>query len=156
MRDRPGSYGLVWANGGYCTKHAFGVYSTTPPRKGVRLDEGAIQAEIDALPTVELADKADATGAATVEAYTVMHTRDGIPERVSHPVARELFLEERVRRMVRQLPPRPRMVVTLRYQEDLDPSEIAALLNMSINTVKSDLRRSLAVLRTKLAHVEAI
>ena len=56
----------------------------------------------------------------------------------------------------RQLPPRPRMVMTLKYQEDLDPSDIAALLNVPINTVKSDLRRSLAVLRHKLAHVEAV
>ncbi len=30
LRDRPGELGLVWANGGYCTKHAFGVYSTSP------------------------------------------------------------------------------------------------------------------------------
>jgi RNA polymerase sigma-70 factor (ECF subfamily) len=81
---------------------------------------------------------------------------DVVPERVSHPVSREVFLEDRVRRMVRQLPPRPRMVMTLKYQEDLDPSDIAVLLNVSINTVKSDLRRSLAVLRHKLAHVEAV
>ena len=30
LRERPGEYGLVWANGGFATKHAFGVYSTTP------------------------------------------------------------------------------------------------------------------------------
>ncbi len=80
LRHRPGSYGLVWANGGYVTKHSFGVYSTTPPASGTRLDAGAIQAEIDALPTVELAEAADAAGAATVEAYTVMHDREGTPE----------------------------------------------------------------------------
>jgi acetyl-CoA C-acetyltransferase len=80
LRDRPGSYGLVWANGGYVTKHSFGVYSTTPPEGGTQLDGGAIQDEIDVLPTVELAEAADAAGAATVEAYTVMHDRDGSPE----------------------------------------------------------------------------
>ena len=27
LREQPGEHGLVWANGGYATKHAFGVYS---------------------------------------------------------------------------------------------------------------------------------
>jgi RNA polymerase sigma-70 factor (ECF subfamily) len=35
----------------------------------------------------------------------------------------------------------------LRYQEDLDPTEIAESLDMPINTVKSHLKRSLATLR---------
>ena len=39
------------------------------------------QAEIDAMPRRDLAAPADAAGDATVEAYTVMHTRDGEPER---------------------------------------------------------------------------
>ena len=30
LRDRPGAKGLVWANGGYVTKHSFGVYATEP------------------------------------------------------------------------------------------------------------------------------
>jgi DNA-directed RNA polymerase specialized sigma24 family protein len=38
----------------------------------------------------------------------------------------------------------------LRYQEELEPSEIADVLKMSINTVKSHLRRSLAALRKGL------
>jgi RNA polymerase sigma-70 factor (ECF subfamily) len=42
------------------------------------------------------------------------------------------------------------MVMLLRYQEDLDPSEIADALNMPLNTVKSHLRRSLALLRARL------
>ena len=42
------STGLVWANGGYATKHAFGVYGTDPPDGGFRHDDP--QAEIDALP----------------------------------------------------------------------------------------------------------
>jgi acetyl-CoA C-acetyltransferase len=80
LRERPGAHGLVWANGGYVTKHAFGVYSTTPPSDGLKLDGGAVQADIDALPTIELAEEADAAGPATVEAYTVMHGREGSPE----------------------------------------------------------------------------
>jgi DNA-directed RNA polymerase specialized sigma24 family protein len=46
------------------------------------------------------------------------------------------------------------MVVLLRYQEDLDPSEIAGILNMSISTVKSRLHRSLAFLRGRLEQQE--
>lgn len=42
------------------------------------------------------------------------------------------------------------MVVVLRYQEDLDPSEIAQAMSIPLNTVKSHLRRSLAVLRARL------
>ena len=36
-------------------------------------------------------------------------------------------------------------------QEDLEPAEIAGLLDMPVNTVKSHLRRSLALLRDKLS-----
>ena len=78
LRSDPGELGLVWANGGYATKHAFGIYSTEPPVHGFRSDHP--QAEIDALPHRELAEMADAAGPATVEAYTVMHSREGEPE----------------------------------------------------------------------------
>jgi RNA polymerase sigma-70 factor (ECF subfamily) len=81
---------------------------------------------------------------------------DVLPERGLQPAPREVFLEARLRQLVRNLPPRPRMVVTLRYQEDLDPSEIAATLNVPLNTVKSDLRRSVAVLRARLLSPEAV
>lgn len=56
-----------------------------------------------------------------------------------------------LRRMIATLPEKPRLVVTLRYQEDLDPTEIAAVLDMPLNTVKSHLRRSLAILREKVS-----
>ena len=35
LRDRPGRTGLVWANGGYVTKHSFGVYGTEPAAAGL-------------------------------------------------------------------------------------------------------------------------
>ncbi len=80
LRERPGEFGLVWANGGYATKHSFGVYSTVAPGDaGFRHDKP--QDAIDALPRRELALPADAAGPATVEAYTVMFSRDGAPER---------------------------------------------------------------------------
>ena len=80
LRSRPGELGFVWGNGGYTTKHAFGVYSTEPPVSGFR--QAHPQAEIDALPTRELVTGADAAGPVTIEAYTVMHGRDGAPETV--------------------------------------------------------------------------
>jgi acetyl-CoA C-acetyltransferase len=78
LRAAPGELGLVWANGGYVTKHSFGIYSTAPPTNGFRSDRP--QAEIDALPHRDLAGPADAAGPAIIEAYTVMHSRDGEPE----------------------------------------------------------------------------
>lgn len=77
LRAQPGEYGLVWANGGYATKHALGVYSTTPPT-GFRHEKP--QDEIDALPRRDLASPADAAGSATIESHTVMFSRDGTPE----------------------------------------------------------------------------
>ncbi len=47
--------------------------------------------------------------------------------------------------------PEARAVVLLRYQDDLDPVDIAALLEMPLNTVKSHLRRSLQWLREQCA-----
>jgi acetyl-CoA C-acetyltransferase len=80
LRATPGTNGLVWANGGYTTKHSFGVYSTTAPSSPFR--HAYPQDEIDAMPSRELALPADAEGPATIEAYTVMHDRDGLPEQV--------------------------------------------------------------------------
>lgn len=60
------------------------------------------------------------------------------------------FLESRLQQLIAMLPPRARLVIVMRYQEDLDPSEIAHALSMPVNTVKSHLRRALAVLRARL------
>ena len=73
---------------------------------------------------------------------------------VSEPAApvkpSDPLLQETLRRFVATLPATPRLIVTLRYQEDLDPTEIAAVLEMPLNTVKSHLRRSLTILREKV------
>ncbi|MEE3067984.1 MAG: hypothetical protein VX322_01485, partial [Actinomycetota bacterium] len=72
--------GLVWANGGFVTKHAFGTYSTTPPSQDFRHAEP--QDEIDALPKAGWADAETASHDTTthIEAYTVMHGRTSQPE----------------------------------------------------------------------------
>ena len=63
---------------------------------------------------------------------------------------RDPLLQRRLRALLAQLPPAPRAVMLLRYQEDLSPNEIAQTLSMSINTVKSHLKRSLATLRERI------
>ena len=47
-----------------------------------------------------------------------------------------------------------RMVIVLRYQEDLDPEDIAAALHIPVNTVKSQLQRALQMLREKAGAVK--
>jgi RNA polymerase sigma-70 factor, ECF subfamily len=60
------------------------------------------------------------------------------------------FLSERLRQSVAQLGEKHRMVIVLRYQEELELSEIAEVLDMPINTVKSTLHRAIEKLRGKL------
>jgi RNA polymerase sigma-70 factor (ECF subfamily) len=76
---------------------------------------------------------------------------DDVPEPSIDASENDLFLSEMLRRVVDTLPEKARLVVILRYQEDLDPGEIADVLDMPLNTVKSHLRRSLSTLRDKLS-----
>jgi acetyl-CoA C-acetyltransferase len=76
LRARPGSFGLVTANGNYVTKHSFGVYSTTSVEGTWRRESPSVlQRELDALPKAPFAEHA--AGAATIETYTVMHDKAG-------------------------------------------------------------------------------
>jgi RNA polymerase sigma-70 factor, ECF subfamily len=76
---------------------------------------------------------------------------DEAPEPAVNPPEPDPVLRERLQEMVTSLPAKPRMVVVLRYQEELELHEIAEILGMPINSVKSSLRRSLATLREKIA-----
>jgi RNA polymerase sigma-70 factor, ECF subfamily len=62
----------------------------------------------------------------------------------------DALLERELGRRLLELAPAARAVMVLRYQEDLDPTQIATALDMSINTVKSHLKRSLATLRERM------
>ncbi len=76
---------------------------------------------------------------------------DDVPEPASAaPAGADPMLSDRLRRLVASLPEKARMVVVLRYMEDLEPVEIADALGMPVRTVKSHLQRSLALLREKL------
>lgn len=57
------------------------------------------------------------------------------------------FLARKLGRMMQRLPAQQRLAITMRYQEGLEPSEIGAVLDLPLNTVKSHLRRGLAALR---------
>jgi RNA polymerase sigma-70 factor (ECF subfamily) len=74
----------------------------------------------------------------------------GVAEPAALSQETDPWLAQRLRSMIASLPIVPRTVVVLRYQEDLMPEEIAALLAMPVATVKSHLQRSLKVLRAKM------
>ena len=68
-----GEMGYVHANGGYSTKQACGIYGSSPPTKPFRRVN--VQSEIDENPLREVDETPK--GTATIEAYTVMHNREG-------------------------------------------------------------------------------
>jgi RNA polymerase sigma-70 factor (ECF subfamily) len=57
------------------------------------------------------------------------------------------LMSRELTRLLGELAPHPRAVMLLRYQEDRDVAEIAAMLDMPVNTVKSHIKRSLTALR---------
>jgi RNA polymerase sigma-70 factor (ECF subfamily) len=60
------------------------------------------------------------------------------------------LLNRRLRQLIATLPEKPRIVMVLRYQEDLTPEEISEVLEIPVGTVKSHLQRSLGMLREKI------
>lgn len=74
-RLNPSDKGLITANGGFLTKHAFGVYSATPPSQDFQFAD--VQSEVDAMPTRESLDNFN--GKVVIESYTVMYG-GGMPQ----------------------------------------------------------------------------
>jgi RNA polymerase sigma-70 factor (ECF subfamily) len=78
-------------------------------------------------------------------------------EDVQGPVASgaedDPMLRRRLLEIVASLPEKARAVVVLRYQQELEPREIAATLDMPLGTIKSHLQRALAMLRDKVTRV---
>lgn len=73
----PGTVGLVSANGGYLTKHSFGLYGTQPPAAEFRWED--VQSTVDAEPA-RVAEE-EWAGVGTVETWTTPFSRDGVPEK---------------------------------------------------------------------------
>ena len=69
LRAEPGARGFVTGNGGYLSKHSFGVYSTEAPSGGFKYARP--QEELDALPEREVVDDYPQTASMT-EAQTLL------------------------------------------------------------------------------------
>lgn len=83
LRADPGARGLVTGNGGYLSKHAFGVYSTAPPERPFRHED--LSEQVDALPGREVAP--GYAGPVAIEAYCVAYDTDGRPA-IGHTACR--------------------------------------------------------------------
>ncbi|GAS98610.1 acetyl-CoA acetyltransferase, partial [Mycolicibacterium canariasense] len=70
MRDKPGQFALVGANGGIASKYSVGIYSTEPA-DWVPDRSAELQGEVAGYPAVAVTEQAD--GAATIETYTVRY-----------------------------------------------------------------------------------
>jgi acetyl-CoA C-acetyltransferase len=70
MREAPGQFGFVGANGGIMSKYSVGIYSTEPVEWRTDRSEDLKQ-EIAALPKVPVSRNPD--GAATIETYSVRY-----------------------------------------------------------------------------------
>jgi len=70
MRDKPGRFGFVGANGGIMSKYSVGIYSTSPV--DWRVSRSAeLNTEVAALPTVPVVKEFDGAGA--IETYSVRY-----------------------------------------------------------------------------------
>jgi acetyl-CoA C-acetyltransferase len=77
LAQAPGTRGLITANGGYLTKHAFGVYSAEPPPADFRWED--VQEAVDREPTRRAI--ADFEGVGTLETWTASFDRNGRPDK---------------------------------------------------------------------------
>jgi RNA polymerase sigma-70 factor (ECF subfamily) len=89
----------------------------------------------------------------------VLPILDGLLESISaiqNSVLQELLRQERqntIQEIVGKLPPEQRVVVILRYTEELSYEEIAEIVGCSPGTVASRLNRAHRVLERRLAHL---
>ena len=62
----------------------------------------------------------------------------------------DCFAQQRVREALADLPAKQKVVLVLRFQEELELPEIARTLGIPLNTVKSHLRRGVEAVRRRL------
>jgi len=112
-RRQPGDYVLVGANGGMLSKYSVGIYSTRPtPRAWVQDASARLQQELDTAPSPGIAVSPE--GWATVETYTLIHTKHAPPTSVV--VAR---LESGGQRFLANIDPRD--TAALKLLQDGEP-----------------------------------
>jgi acetyl-CoA C-acetyltransferase len=129
VRATPGMRGMVTANGNYVTKQSGGIYSTTPPEKPFApKPPKTYQARIDAEkgpPVIETA-----SGAATIETYTVMHDRKG-------PSYAILFArDDQGRRFIANTPDDPALLTDMTTKDYLGAAGTVQADDAGINIFK--------------------
>lgn len=79
LRRSDDGAGLIWANGGYLTKHSVGIYGRKPAQTAWEpADDTPLQQALDAIEKPQVADVAD--GSLVLEAHTVCYAKEQ-PER---------------------------------------------------------------------------
>jgi RNA polymerase sigma-70 factor (sigma-E family) len=68
--------------------------------------------------------------------------------------AGRVVIEDAMWSLCLRLPPRQRAAIVLRYYDDYSDAEIAAVLECSTSTVRSQIHRGLATLRTRITATE--
>ena len=76
---------------------------------------------------------------------------EGIENHGPSPEPQDPLLAGRVRTAMGKLAEKTRMMIVLRYQEEMEPGEIAEAMQVPVGTVKSTIHRGLEQLRRRLA-----
>ena len=88
--------------------------------------------------------------------YTATQPLDEGAQVAAQENEQDPLVSRELARLLGELTPAARAVMVLRYQEDRDVAEIAATLDMPVNTVKSHIKRSLTALRSQMIGAQLI
>lgn len=88
--------------------------------------------------------------------YTNTQPLDDEVQVPAQETSQDPLMDRQLARLLNDLSPPARAVMLLRYQEDHDLAEIAAMLDMPVNTVKSHIKRSLTALRARMIGAELV
>jgi len=79
LREHPGDLGLVTGLSYFASSHSVALYSSTPP--ATAFCSHNVQSVVDATPRQDVDERL--TGPVTIETYTIVHDRDGVPTRAT-------------------------------------------------------------------------
>ncbi len=115
VRAKPGSFGLLNANGWFITKHSIGIYSTTPPETDwQRKNPADYQDEI--LDQQHPPFTETPQGRGCIETYTVLHNRQGVERAIV------IGLLDDGTRFIAETPDDPELLETMKEREMLGVS----------------------------------